>query len=257
MARGFLVIVGITLLSGACTQRMICPAYQSSFIYDQETLKKKFSYFQEDSTPKVLTASKSKYLIAVPESYRKKYRRLQTVEMKPVYPVIPDSLKVEEGADIILAEADVQDSAAVEKRKIEPGDSAYAITKTKEKYNLDQDLYMWYFRDVLVLPDVRAAMQKKDNEASGGGAKATKKKKGIKGFFANLFKKKQKPDSLNVPPPPPAEETDSFDFEQNDSTQVKPVATPPQKKGLGGLFGKKKKAQKAPEQPPAKKEEDK
>ncbi len=250
MPRGFLYVVGIIAILSACTQRLVCPAYQSSFIYDQETLKKKFSYFQEDSTPKILTASKSKYLIAVPESYRKKYRRMQTVEMKPIYPVIPDSLKVEEGADIILAEADVQDSAAIAKRKIEPGDSAYAITKTKEKYNMDQDLYMWYFRDMLVLPDVRASMQKKEEDKAGGSTKSGKKqKKGIKGFFQNLFKKKQKPDSLSTPVVQPPSDSD----DEGDSTAVVVEEKPKTKKGL---FGGKKKEEKPKEKPPAKKEDD-
>ncbi len=135
MTRGFFLVFLALFLLSACTQRLICPAYQSAFIYDKETLRKKFSYFQEDSTPKVLTASKNKYLIAVPESYRKKYRKMQTVEMKPVYPVIPDSLKEDKGALLVGAESDETDSTAA---KV---DSVYAITKTKEKFNLDQDLY--------------------------------------------------------------------------------------------------------------------
>ena len=76
MARGFLVLFGLFALLSACTQRLICPAYQSSFIYDKETLRQRFSYFKEDSTPKILTASKNKYLIAVPEAYRKTYRKM-------------------------------------------------------------------------------------------------------------------------------------------------------------------------------------
>ena len=192
MTKGFLVIA-LLFMIGACTQRAICPAYQSSFIYDQEAVRQKFSYFNQDSTPKVYTASKNKYLIAVPESYRKKYRRLQTVEMTPVYPIIPDSLKIQD-TGLGLAEADSTDSTQVGGQRIEPGDSAYAITKTKERYNLDQDLYMWYFRELLVLPDVRAAMQK-ESEAKDGATAVAKKKTGIKGFFQNLFKKKRKNDS--------------------------------------------------------------
>ena len=162
MARALLAALSLFALLSACTQRLACPAYQSSFIYDKETLRQKFSYFKEDSTPKMLTASKSKYLIAVPESYRKKYRRMQTVDMKPVYPIVPDYLK--ENDDFKLAEQDETDSTGVDKEKAEPGDSIYAITKTKEKFNLDQDLYMWYFREMLVLPDVRAALEKKSEK---------------------------------------------------------------------------------------------
>lgn len=231
MIRGFLVIVSVFVLLSSCTQKVICPAYQSSFIYDKEAMRKKFSYFNEDSTPKILTASKSKYLIAVPESYRKKYRKMQTIEMTPVYPVIPDSLKPKDD-DLSLAEAesDVTDSTSV--GSTEPKDSVYAITKTKEKYNLDQDLYMWYFRDMLVLPDVRAAMEKKaeaEESKNDVGKTSDGKTKKEGGFFKNLFRKNPKSDSLSQ------------------KSNVKDVNGPPAKKK--GLFGKKK------EEPPVKKEE--
>jgi hypothetical protein len=217
MVRGFLVVALVALL-GACTQRLVCPAYQSSFIYDKEAVRQKFSYFKEDSTPKVYTASKNKYLVAVPESYRKKYRKMQTVEMTPVYPVKSDSLKNE----FHLAEADSADSTA--QQKTNPADTIYAITKTKERYNLDQDLYMWYFREMLVLPDVRASMEKKAESKENSPA-AKKEKKGIAGFFKNLFKKKPKTDSTGaaITPPPTAD-----------------VNGPEQpKKKRGGLFKKK------------------
>src|SRR6187402_1400284 len=93
MLRAFFALVVLTLILGACTQRMICPAYQSAFIYDQDELRKKFSYFEDDSTPKVFTASKNKYLIAETPSYKKKIRSMQTVAMKPVNVNLPDSLK--------------------------------------------------------------------------------------------------------------------------------------------------------------------
>ncbi|HRI80291.1 MAG TPA: hypothetical protein PLR06_12225 [Cyclobacteriaceae bacterium] len=235
MTRASILAISLFALFGACTQRLVCPAYQSSFIYDQDALKKKFSYFKEDSTPKILTASKNKYLIAVPESYRAKYRRMQTIEMKPVYPVIPDSLKPKDD-DLMLAESDPSDTTSIAKEDAQPGDSTYAITKTKEKYNLDQDLYMWYFRDMLVMPDVRAALENKnEKKEEAGTGKEVKKEKGIKGFFKNLnpFKKKVKPDSLAAPVP---------------KTDQKEVNAPPAKK-KGGLFKKNK------EPDPLKKEE--
>jgi len=230
MTRVSVLWLAVVLL-GSCTQKMICPAYQSSFIYDKESLRKKFSYFQEDSTPKVYTASKSKYLVAVPETYRKRTRSLQTVEMLPVFPVTPDSLKVNKGERELLADVDVLDTTAAA-----PVEPAYAITKTREKYNVDQDIYMWYFRDVLVLPDVRAAMETKDQGDEGGGEK---KKKGLFSFL----KKKSEPDSL-------ATEESSMPA---DSTAA------PKKKGLSGMFGGKKKKPDAVapvKKDPAKKEDD-
>jgi hypothetical protein len=190
-----LLVCFIVLVGTSCTQKLICPAYQSSFIYDKEALRKKFSYFKEDSTPKILTASKTKYLVAVPESYQ---------------------------------------------------DSVYTITKTKEQYNVDQDIYMWYFRDQLVLPDVRAAMEtQSQNKAKA--AKATKKKKGIFSFLK--FGKKKKANDSTAVEETPLIPTDS------DTT-----AAPPKKKGIMGLFGgkNKKKDPAAPEKKkdPAKKDED-
>ncbi|MEP2671378.1 MAG: hypothetical protein ABJH04_20410 [Cyclobacteriaceae bacterium] len=242
MIRIALLLVGTIILLSSCTQRMICPAFQSAYIYDKEELRKKFSYFQEDSTPKILTASKTKYLIAVPESYRKKMRSLKTVEMKPVYPVIPDSLKLEEGADLIMAERDVIDSAAVQ-QGLDRTDSAYAITKAKEKYNVDQDNYMWYFRNQLVLPDVRAALEEKSGKNLGTNAGGGAKEK--KGFFKNLFKKKDKNDSSAVDSPPlPSDSTAA-------TGKVKKKKTPKKKKEK-----KVKDKKKEEEENPAKKEEE-
>jgi len=239
MTRRLALFAGLLILfASSCTQKMICPAYQSSFIYDKETLRKKFSYFKEDSTPKILTASKTKYLVAVPESYRKKMRGLKTVEMKPVYPVIPDSLKLDKEKDKLMLESDVVDSAAILQ------DSVYAITKTKEKYNVDQDIYMWYFRDQLVLPDVRAAMETQ-NENKESAANAGKKKKG--NFFDRLkfWKKKPKTDSLGVV------------VEQQEAVPTDSLAAPPKKKGLFG--GRKKSDRNVPaekKKSDAKKEEE-
>ena len=154
MARPFFVLLSLSLLLSACTQRLICPAYQSAYIYDQEELRKKFSYFQEDSTPKILTASKTKYLIAEPTSYRKKLRSMQTVAMKDVNPVLPDSMKIGEeglmgedgvvpGAELDLAARSVIDSTYIvdvpQDTTESVGDSLYVISIDKEvrvlKYN--------------------------------------------------------------------------------------------------------------------------
>src|SRR5690242_11120426 len=95
MARAIIVVVGFCLLMlVSCTERLVCPAYQSAYIYDKDALRKKFSYFNEDSTPKIYASApgKTKYLIAEPTSYRKKVRSLQTVPAKRVLTVLPDSL---------------------------------------------------------------------------------------------------------------------------------------------------------------------
>jgi hypothetical protein len=282
MARVLIVFIGCCVALGACTQRSICPAFQSAYIYDKEALRKKFSYFLNDSTPKVFTASKTKYLIAEPTPYRKKVRSLQTVAMKPVPVVVPDSLLNKDSvsvADLDRAARSIIDSTMVVDVQPPPtaeastDDSVYMITKDRElrllKYNgadsleydsaegkyvaqkpeyyvknvglnIEQDNYMWYLRDYLVLPDVRLAKMQHsaDNKAKAvSEKKAKKEKKGLKGFFKNLFRKKDKAADSTTAPPPPKEE---FDFINVDT--LSQASPPPAQEEVKGFFGPGKQA---------------
>jgi hypothetical protein len=296
MKRAFILVVGIWIALASCTERLICPAYQSAYIYDKDELRKKFSYFIDDSTPKVYTASKNKYLIAEPVSYARKVRSMQTVAMKPVRVVVPDSISGKGSADSVTmdemrrATQSVVDSTFIvdvprDSVPAAPLDSIYVITKDKElrllkynsadsldydsiqqkyvrqkpqyyvtdvRYNLEQDHYMWYLRDVLVLPDVKLAKNQQKGDGSGPGGK-TKEKKGLKGFFKNLFKKKQKAAAADTTAAPPTEEFDYID--EADTLSQAETPLPGQvdqkpKKEKKGLFGKKK------DKPVKKKKED-
>jgi hypothetical protein len=234
-------IVGIILVVAvsSCTQRMICPAYQSAFIHDKATLDRKFSYFGEDSMPKILEASKDRHLLIDPVTYRKRMRSLQTVEMKDIYPQKPDSLLFDD--EFALAEretksGDLYDSAAlVAERPSEPGALAsasdsgvYVISIKKEKFNIDQELYLWYLKDYLVYPDVKLQM-----EQDAENNKALQKESGEKkGFFKRLFGKKNKSDSTK------------FDIETS-ATGLDDGIT---KKKKFGLFKKKDKKKKEPKE---------
>lgn len=282
MARAFFVLICLTLIFGACTQRVICPAYQSAFIYDKEALRKKFSYFQEDSTPKVFTASKNKYLIAEPVSYRKKIRSMQTVEMKPVNVVLPDSMQVGNddidmgedgvvpGAELDMAARSVIDSIYIvdvpKDTATVAEDSVYMISKDKEvrllkydfpdsliydpasgkyvaetpryyvtevKFNVEQDNYMWYLRNYLILPDVMLAKQQQ-------GQKAEEAKGEKKGFFKNLFGKKKKKEAEADTTATQTAPKEEFDYVDEDE-QLKPAVPQEEVKEKKGLFGRKKK----------------
>lgn len=250
MKRVFYIVFACLIITlASCTQRMICPAYQSAFIYDKDALRKKFSYFNEDSTPKVLMASKTKYLIAEPMSYQKKLRSMATVEMKPLLPVVPDSLRddfvpeelLDSAARTIIDSTYIVDVPQKKDSADAKEDSLYVITKDKElrflKYNadsakysiveirlnVDQDNYMWYLRDVLVLPDVRLAKMQAKVKKEG-----TKEKKGFFGFFRDLFKKKEAPDSTLV------QKKSEDDFDYVDTLQTaKPVAVQKEQKKKG------------------------
>lgn len=298
MLRAFVVLVVLVSLLGACTQKVVCPAYQSAFIYDKDELRKKFSYFQEDSTPKLASVKKTKYLIAEPTSFKKKTRSLQTVEAKPVNPVIPDSLLLDDeialGSDLDAAARSVIDSTYIVDTEATADSTAadaeeYVISLDKEvrvlKYNapdsmkyiasigkyvperpsyyivnvgfnVEQGNYLWYLRDVLVLPDVRLAKmaeQKKEEEQ--------KSKKGIKGFFSGLFKKKDKQNEQLVDSTKTkSADMDEYNFDEFEDVQ-KDTATqaeskPVKEKGVLSIFKRKEKSkkQKQPKQKADKKE---
>ncbi|MDH5603356.1 MAG: hypothetical protein OEY51_05440 [Cyclobacteriaceae bacterium] len=158
----------LVLLAGACTiEKKVCPAYQSAFIFDTTALKKKFSYFIND-TPKIYEVSKDKFLLIEPMTYRQKLASFRTIEMLPIYPVIPDSLQFT-GDTKMTAEMDVIDSTGTAPRAIHPG--------LIGPFNVEQENYMYYFRKLLVLPDVREGQQKDAPRQKYSKRKAKKARK--------------------------------------------------------------------------------
>lgn len=274
MVKALILLLGATLLICSCsTQRTICPAYQSAFLFDKNTSKDPFVYYNlnKDQPREVLASNgkafnlpprdsawersvvlpgpslpierrvkKDRYLLLPKKTYKKALRDLQTIQMKPVYPkkVEEDTAairKLLDSAARSITDTITAAGIASKPEQKQAEDSVYVISLEKEKFNVDQDNYMWYFRDILVLPDVKAAMEESKTEA-----KEAKGKK--KGFFASLkglFKKKPKKDSLATTEPV-----------QTDSAGN---VIPPKKKGFSfkGLFGKKSK-----KEAPVKKEEE-
>jgi hypothetical protein len=272
------------LLFGCTTQKMICPAYQSAFIYDKPSQKEAFVYYNanksqarevlasnsktltlpaNDSTwersvvlpgpalPKERKTKKTRYLLLPEKTYKKALRALQTIAMKPVYPKKEtDSVDIKKALD--SAARSITDtlsaSATAAAGKVEEKDSTYVISIEKEKFNADQDNYMWYFRKFLVLPDVRIALEGAKEETAS--AKDSKKKGG---FFTNLFKKKE--NKATVLKNETAESVD----QPTDSTGV--AVSPPQavkkKKGVFGFLKKKPKDTAPLKAEPKKEEEEK
>jgi hypothetical protein len=277
-------------LIGCNTQRMICPAYQSAFIFDKSAEKKAFVLYNDDKNqPQEVLASNSKtlnlpardsswdnsvvikapslpperrvkkdrYLLLPQKTYRKALKALQTIPMKPVYPKKgEDSLNIKKELDSAARSiTDTISASSVAKPKEQKADSVYVITIEKEKFNVDQDNYMWYFRDVLVLPDVKLAMDEGKAEKNAAAASAGGKK--VKqGFFAKLkgiFTKKPKT-KTSV-----ADSTVVSEQGINPSDSTATTTPQPVVKKKKGLFGKKSKSKMpvAPKKnPEAKKKEE-
>lgn len=266
MKRAFWLIMGISSLVTSCTQRSICPAYQSAFIYDKEELRKKFSYFKADSTPKIYTVSKTKYLIAEPVSYQRKVRSLQTVAMKPVMVNVPDSLSGKKSDSVSVADLDraarsVIDSTFVptlpqpDTVKASSQDSIYVISKDKEvrllKYDMPDSLIFdpvtkryvpekprYYIKEVRYNLEQNHYMwylrrnlvlpDVKIAQAQKEEKQEEKSKKGLGQFFKNLFKKKPKAEVDSTAADIVTDE-DEFDFiDEADSTSQAETPQPEQ-----------------------------
>ena len=216
----FCLLFGIYLLS--CSERTICPAYQSAFIHDKDVLDKHFSYFGEDTLPKdMFTASKNKFLVIDKVSFRTKERSLNTVEMATVYPVLDDSTALK-GDAMMLAEQDIVDSLTLDSVAL------YELP-WKEKFNVEQEFYFHYFNDILVYPEERAlAEQEKEAKKAANPANEEVEDQGFfKRIFSKLFKKGKSGDNV-------AELSDEDETESVADEEEQADSAPKKKKGILG-----------------------
>ncbi len=141
-------LVFLCLIS-SCQHKMICPAFQSTYVLDDEKRATLFSLFAEDSIPKKkLIVKKNKYGIIVHLKYQKKQKNYNTVRMKNVLP--------EEEEVVALAEQDnAYDSISGD---LQP--------KLDNRYNSDQILYMEFIGNQLLDAREKAfnAYEKKNKE---------------------------------------------------------------------------------------------
>ena len=291
MARAIVVFFGTYLLLISCSERMVCPAYQSAFIYDKDELRKKFSYFLEDSTPKVYTSSKTKYLIAEPVSYRTKIRSMQTVKMKPVPVHVPDSISGKASDSVSMADLDRAARSVIDSTFIQdvpqkdtvaaPLDSIYVITKDKEvrllKYNapdsLDYDSITQRYvpqRPRYYVADVRYNLEQdhymwylrhslvlpdvrlsKLQQGGEGGEGKSTRKKQGLKGFFKNLFKKKKKEEVDSTALPPPVQEDEFDFIDEADTVSKAEIPLP---GQEDVRKKKKSGLFGPKKPRNKKE---
>ena len=298
---GFL---GLMLAATACTvEKRVCPTYQSAFLFDKNTRENHFSHYNNSfKDAMTLSASSGKsieippkdslwilrsmgldgpalpfqkktargrYLLLPKKSHRKILNSLQTVERKFVYEAY-DSAKMKEIHRL--------DSISLL-------DSVYRISVAREKFNVDQDAYLWYFKDQLLLPDAR--WEKFDKKAEEERLAAQEKQDARKEKWSKLFKwlkrkKKEGTDSLTTGNDSTAAEgngkrkkaskksTDEEDYNADesydvdaelggDSTAVKSHVKKKRKKSLKRIKGKKpppSKSKPEEEKPAEEKEEE-
>ena len=95
---GVFLYMSILVGFSACQRAQICPAYQSTFIFDDSVRYKMFSRFEpnmRDPKPKP-DIERTWYGVVKKQSKRKREKEMAIVEMRNVFP--PDSFTVETNA---------------------------------------------------------------------------------------------------------------------------------------------------------------
>ncbi len=223
---------GILFLS-SCVQQKICPAYQSAFIYDKEHQKRQFSYFVEsdldtlvpkgkvigtrntgrpryktyigqDDDPHYLTVSRDNRLLIAPRTFKERLKRLESVPLERIYPVLADSLLMSDEALAVALERG--DSLAADSLMA----AATGYDWRNENFNIEMINYLMIFDKVLVYPEERAWME--EEAARKKEASKTEKKSFFKRIFPFLDKKKKDEDEVAGEEEAPKEKKGFFSF---------------------------------------------
>ncbi|WKV12007.1 hypothetical protein [Marivirga harenae] len=192
------IYIVILLFFTACKDKMVCAAFQSSYILDEEQQKKRFSLFEGDSLVLTASASTSNYKTNIYGISEKKYgywreQSLLKVKQKDVYSEEVDSiLNVRENGVPEMAEGgdiNVKSPFTPELDSAQMAQGADAWDNTKRfKYNVDFVNYMLLVgNDVLKeqaaqRDSTKARAERKETEQVSDSTSNEKK-----GFFKSLF----------------------------------------------------------------------
>ncbi|MEO9966335.1 MAG: hypothetical protein ABJF11_11135 [Reichenbachiella sp.] len=206
----FPVLFVICLVIYSCKDNVVCPAFQSTYILDDSMRLAKYSYFSNDSTPKFAMASRrSKYGINKQTSLFRKNYELMTAPKKNVLAPVPIDTTSEDVID--QGEFIAEDFVDTDTLGIDSVSTAPLLAKVEEA-EPEGPKYKYRYSP--------------DNGYNQEQAYYNK-------YYGELF--------IDNRPPPSPEKSEEELLQEADTTAVK-------KKGLGGLFKKKKgEAQDQPE----------
>ncbi|MGJ3234944.1 hypothetical protein [Marivirga sp.] len=203
MLKHFHIYIIVLLVFTACKDKMVCAAFQSSYILDEEEQKKRFSLFEGDSLVLTASASTSNYKTNIYGISEKKYgywkeQALLKVKQKEVYSKEVDSLldvrkkgvpEMAEGGDIKEKSPFTPELDSAQRAQ---GADAWDNTK-RFKYNVDFVNYMLLVgNDVLKEQAVQrdSAKARTEREEVTQASDSTSNEK--KGFFGRIFGNKNK-----------------------------------------------------------------
>ena len=204
----------IMLVFTACKDKMVCAAFQSSYILDEEEQRKRFSLFEGDSLVLTASAATSNYKTNIYGISEKKYgywkeQALLKVKQKEIYSEEVDSLlDVQKNGVPEMAEGgEVQEKSPftpeLDSAQLAQGEDAWDNTK-RFNYNVDFVNYMLLVgNDILkqqaAARDSAEAKAARNNIEQASDSTANEKR----GFMKRIFGSKDKAvniesDSTNI-----------------------------------------------------------
>lgn len=184
---------------------MICPAFQSTYVLEENSRTKLFSLFGEDSLPKSkVIIKKNRYGMIVKVRYRERLNDFRTVKMKSIYPPPQiDSVVVDEDAFVNVNVDPEEDTLELE-----------ASIKSNQRFNNDQRAYMYYIGDdIAKVYEKRRAVQKKIQKEREDQLAFDPPKPDRKTLKEERKKKKQEQKENKNKEIAPVEEEEDFDLE--------------------------------------------
>ncbi len=194
----------ILLVFTACKDKMVCAAFQSSYILDKEQQKKRFSLFEGDSLVLTASASTSNYKTNIYGISEKKYgywkeQGLLKVKQKEKYSEEVDSLlNVRKNGIPEMAEGGEPQvkspfTPELDSAQVAQGEDAWDNTK-RFNYNVDFVNYMLLVgNDILKQQaaerDSAKAKAERNQQVQESDSTASEKQ----GFMKRLFSGKDKP----------------------------------------------------------------
>src|SRR5690606_2976958 len=150
-ALAYFLIASFCLSS--CQSKMICPAFQSAFIYNDSTRAQLFAYFDHDSLPsQTVYSSKTKYGIIEKVKRKKRVSQMRVVKMEKVFPEKDpayDSLMLALNTVAVAENLDLDSLIGAE-------------PQFQYNYNVEQENYMRLFGKYLPQPKAPPSEETED-----------------------------------------------------------------------------------------------
>ena len=194
----------------ACKDNVVCPAFQSTYILDDAARMKKYSYFENDSTPKfALVSRKSKYGVNKKSSLFRKNYDLKTAPKINVLPPLPEDTSIFElegeflASDFVDTDSLGTDSVSTAPLFVsleeDPGPKYKYRYKRTNPYNHDQEYYNKYYGQLLVdnrPPPISEEKLAEELQQLSESDTTTVEKRGRKNRKSNEEEEQDEPESI-------------------------------------------------------------